>query len=101
MAISCCQIIETSEELFRMGKGYSQYYATVDLGKTRVGRTRVLEGQPKDPVWNETFRIYCAHSVSELTVSIKDAAIVGTVVVGRAKIPAIDLLSGKPPFFSS
>lgn len=89
------KIIETSEEILRMGKGFSQYYATVDLGKTRVGRTRVLEGQPKDPVWNETFRIYCAHMVSELTVSIKDAAIVGTVVVGRAKIPAIDLLSGR------
>ena len=78
----------------RLGKGYSQYYATVDLGATRVGRTRILEGQPKDPVWNETFRIYCAHMVPQITISIKDAAIVGTTVVGRAKVPAIELLSG-------
>jgi phospholipase D1/2 len=83
----------------RLGKGQSQYYATVDLGETRVGRTRVLEGEPKDPVWNETFRIYCAHTVSQVVVSIKDAAIVGTTVVGRTKVPVIDLLSGRHPSF--
>lgn len=88
------QFIETSEVTLKLGKGYSKYYATVDLGDTRVGRTRVLEGQPRDPVWNESFCIYCAHTVSQIKVSIKDAAIVGTTVVGRARVPAIDLLSG-------
>lgn len=91
----CWQLIETSEEVLKMGKGQSQYYATVDLEKTRVGRTRVLEGEPKDPVWEETFRIYCAHTVSQVVISIKDAAIVGTTVVGRTKVPVIELLSGR------
>jgi phospholipase D1/2 len=91
------KLVETSEEVLKMGRGPSQYYATVDLGETRVGRTRVLAGSkdPKDPVWNEKFRIYCAHTVSHVVVSIKDAAIVGTTVVGRAKVPVIDLLSGE------
>lgn len=88
------KLIETSEEVLKMGKGPSQYYATVDLGETRVGRTRILQHEPKDPVWNETFRIYCAHTVSQVVVSIKDAAIVGTTVVGRARVPVINLLSG-------
>lgn len=93
------QLVETSEEVLKMGRGPSQYYATVDLGETRVGRTRVLAGSkdPKDPVWNEKFRIYCAHTISHVIVSIKDAAIVGTTVVGRAKVPVLDLLSGNPP----
>jgi hypothetical protein len=67
----------------------------VDLGDTRVGRTRRLTGgEPRDPVWNESFRIYCAHTISEIIISIKDAAIVGTIVVGRARIPAYDLIAG-------
>lgn len=66
----------------------------MDLGDTRVGRTRRLTGEPRDPIWNESFRIYCAHTVSEVVISIKDAAIVGTVVVGRARIPAYDLFAG-------
>jgi len=95
----CWQLVETSEEVLKLGKGPSQYYATVDLGETRVGRTRILQGEPKDPVWNETFRIYCAHTVSQVIVSIKDAAIVGTTVVGRARVPVIDLLSGRHPSY--
>lgn len=95
----CWQLIETSEEVLKLGKGPSQYYATVDLGETRVGRTRILQGEPKDPVWNETFRIYCAHTVSQVVVSIKDAAIVGTTVVGRARVPVIELLSGRHSSF--
>lgn len=80
-----------------LGRGPPQYYATVDLGPTRVGRTRVLATSKdlKDPVWNETFHIYCAHTVSQVVVSIKDASIVGTTVVGRAKLPVIELLSGQ------
>lgn len=76
--------------------GDSEYYATVDLGTSRVGRTRVLKNHTGEPEWNESFRIYCCHTVSELTVSVKDAAVIGTVVVGRAKIPAETLLEGAP-----
>lgn len=91
----CLKLVENTEEVLKLGKGLSQYYATVDLGETRVGRTRILQGEPKDPVWEETFRIYCAHTVSQVIVSIKDAAIVGTTVVGRARVPVIDLRSGR------
>ncbi len=78
--------MEGAEEIVGIGKGYSQYYATVDLVPARVGRTRVLKGEPSDPVWNESFRIYCAHTVPDVQISIKDDAILGTAVVGRAKV---------------
>lgn len=95
MFVWAWQFVEHAEEALTFGKGESQYYATVDLGTARVGRTRVLKGQPVDPVWNEQFRIYCCHTVEDVTVSMKDAAIVGTVVVGRAKISAERVLSGE------
>lgn len=88
------QFVEGAEEVIGVGKGWSKYYATVDLGDARVGRTRVLEGEPRDPVWNESFRIYCAHTISDVRISIKDAAIVGTAVIGRSSVPAYELISG-------
>ncbi len=87
------QFLESSQEVIGIGKGASQYYATVDLGPARVGRTRVLKGEPVDPVWNESFRIYCAHSIADVQISIKDAAILGSALIGRAKVPAEELLS--------
>jgi phospholipase D1/2 len=87
------QFLESSQEVIGIGKGASQYYATVDLGAARVGRTQVLKGEPVDPVWNESFRIYCAHSVADVQISIKDAAILGSALIGRAKVPAEELLS--------
>ncbi len=87
------QFLESSQEVIGIGKGASQYYATVDLGQARVGRTRVLKGEPVEPVWNESFRIYCAHSVADVQISIKDAAILGSALIGRAKVPAEELLS--------
>ena len=90
------QFVEGTEDVLSLGKGESQYYATVDFTPARVGRTRVVKGQPKTPVWNESFRIYCCHSVANVTISIKDAAILGTVVLGRADVPAQQLLSGEP-----
>ncbi len=87
------QFLESSQEVIGIGKGASQYYATVDLGPARVGRTQVLKGEPVDPVWNESFRIYCAHSVADVQISIKDAAILGSALIGRAKVPAEELLS--------
>jgi phospholipase D1/2 len=88
------QFVEGAESLVGIGKGYSQYYATVDLVPARVGRTRVLKGQVADPVWDESFKIYCAHTVADVQISIKDDAVVGSAVIGRAKVPAAELLSG-------
>jgi phospholipase D1/2 len=88
------QFAEGAESLVGIGKGYSQYYATVDLVPARVGRTRVLKGQVADPVWDESFKIYCAHTVADVQISIKDDAVMGSAVIGRAKVPAAELLSG-------
>lgn len=87
------QIIDSAQDAIR---GESKYYATVDLDATRVGRTRVLKESTAEPAWNESFRIYCCHNVSELTISIKDGAIIGTVVIGRAKVSTESLLPGEP-----
>ncbi|KAG0562618.1 hypothetical protein KC19_9G160000 [Ceratodon purpureus] len=90
------KIVEGAEDVLSLGKGVSKYYATVDLTPARVGRTGIVKGQPKTPVWNESFRIYCCHSVASVTVSVKDAAILGTAVIGRADVPAQQLLNGEP-----
>ena len=90
------QLVESAEDVLSLGKGESQYYATVDLNPARVGRTKVVKGEPETPVWNESFRIYCCHYVPNVTVSIKDAAIFGTAVIGRAEIPVEQLFLGEP-----
>ncbi|KAI5061954.1 hypothetical protein GOP47_0022493 [Adiantum capillus-veneris] len=88
------QVVGIVEQTVHMGRGPSRLYATVDLGKARVGRTRMVEGEPMSPVWMETFHIYCAHYASHVVISIKDDDTVGSHVVGRARIPVIDVLGG-------
>ncbi|MCO5546852.1 hypothetical protein L7F22_000289 [Adiantum nelumboides] len=89
------QVAGIVEETVHMGRGPNRLYATVDLGKARVGRTHMVEGEPKSPVWMETFHIYCAHYASHVVISIKDDDTVGSHVVGRARIPVIDVLGGR------
>ncbi|KAJ7543194.1 hypothetical protein O6H91_09G029300 [Diphasiastrum complanatum] len=88
-------MVEDMEEAIGLGKGASRFYATVDLEHARVGRTRMISYEPVNPVWNESFHIYCAHNVANVTISVKDDRPVGAVLVGRAKIPVIEILSGK------
>ena len=47
-----------------------------------------------NPVWMESIQIYCAHYTSEMVISIKDDDLMGSHIVGRAKIPIISLFSG-------
>ncbi|KAH7277174.1 hypothetical protein KP509_39G037700 [Ceratopteris richardii] len=54
----------------------------------------MIEGQPTDPEWMESFRIHCAHYASHVVISVKDDDIVGSHVVGRAKIPIQEVASG-------
>ncbi|KAJ7537296.1 hypothetical protein O6H91_11G000100 [Diphasiastrum complanatum] len=89
------KMVEGLEDTVGVGRGSSQLYATVDLEKARVGRTRMVEHEPVNPVWNESFHIYCAHNVANVTLSIKDDKAVGAVLLGRAKVPVTDLLSGE------
>ncbi|OMO90827.1 C2 calcium-dependent membrane targeting [Corchorus olitorius] len=70
-----------------------QLYATVDLDKARVGRTSIARDRPSSPQWNETLRIYCAHSISNIIFTLKDSSPIGAVLIGRAYLPVQDLLT--------
>ncbi|GAB2275465.1 Phospholipase D [Dionaea muscipula] len=72
--------------------GY-RIYATVDLDKARVGRTRMV-GNPSNPQWFENFNLYCAHEVSDIIFTIKDENPVGATLIGRAYLPVNDVTSG-------
>ncbi|XP_052210092.1 phospholipase D alpha 1-like [Diospyros lotus] len=69
----------------------SKLYATVDLDKSRVGRTR----RARRPEWNESFRIYCAHTVSNLVFTVKNDDPVGATLIGRAYLPVKEISQGQ------
>jgi hypothetical protein len=50
-----------------------------------VGRTWVLKGQVANLVWDESFKVYCAHIVVDVQIFIKDDVIVGSIVIDKAK----------------
>eukprot|EP00249_Psilotum_nudum_P022879 c28674_g1_i1 orf=191-2614(+) len=89
------KMVESVEGAVSLGRGPSRLYATIDLEKVRVGRTRMIEMEPVNPVWNEIFRIYCAHFVANVVISVKDDDTVGSHVLGRARIPVKNVLSGR------
>ncbi|CAK8568631.1 unnamed protein product [Lathyrus sativus] len=72
----------------------TRLYATVDLDRARVGRTRMIGNQPSNPKWNETFEIYCAHYISNLVFTVKDDNPIGATLIGRAYIPTEKVLKG-------
>ncbi|XP_054788361.1 phospholipase D alpha 1-like [Prosopis cineraria] len=71
----------------------TRLYATVDLDKARVGRTRMIR-QVSKPKWNETFHIYCAHSIFEIIFTLKYDNPVGATLIGRAHVPVEQILKG-------
>lgn len=71
-----------------------QLYATVDLDKARVVRTSVVRHRPSSPQWNETFRIYCAHTISNVIFTVKDNSPIGAVLIGRAYLPVKEIVNG-------
>ncbi|KAD6794549.1 hypothetical protein R6Q59_021474 [Mikania micrantha] len=83
------------EETVGFGKGTPKMYATIDLDKCRVGRTRLLENDPENPKWYESFHIYCAHSASNVIFTVKDDNPIGATLIGRAYVPVEDLLEGE------
>ncbi|KAM7490090.1 hypothetical protein LguiA_033011 [Lonicera macranthoides] len=72
----------------------SKLYATVDLDKARIARTRILENEPSNPRWYESFRIYCAHTVSNVIFTVKDQDTIGATLIGRAYLPVEEIISG-------
>ncbi|XP_061341037.1 phospholipase D alpha 1-like [Gastrolobium bilobum] len=72
----------------------TRLYATVDLDKARVGRTRIIGNQPSNPKWKETFEIYCAHQISNIVFTVKDGNPIGATLIGRAFIPVEQVIKG-------
>ncbi|KAJ0687632.1 putative phospholipase D [Helianthus annuus] len=71
----------------------SKIYATVDLEKARVARTRMIETETTNPRWYESFHIYCAHNVSNIIFTVKDDNPVGAILIGRAYLPVEEVLN--------
>lgn len=88
------KFIQGIEETVGIGKGANRLYATIDLERALVGKTRILQDEPKNPRWYESFHIYCAHQVGNVVFSVKDDNPIGATVVGRAYVPVKDLLDG-------
>ncbi|KAL2346717.1 hypothetical protein Fmac_000717 [Flemingia macrophylla] len=72
----------------------TRLYATVDLDKARVGRTRMIGNEPSHPKWNESFEIYCAHQISNIIFTVKDGNPIGATLIGRAYVPVEQVLKG-------
>ncbi|KAJ3702276.1 hypothetical protein LUZ61_005981 [Rhynchospora tenuis] len=87
--------VEGIEETVGLGKGTSKLYATVDLEKARVGRTRMITNEPVNPRWYESFHIYCAHMAANVIFTVKFDNPIGASLIGRAYLPVSDLLDGE------
>ncbi|XP_052175469.1 phospholipase D alpha 1-like isoform X2 [Diospyros lotus] len=88
------KLMENIEETVGFGKGTPKIYATIDLEKARVGRTRLIENEPNNPRWYESFHIYCAHMASNVIFTIKDDNPIGATLIGRAYIPVQEIRDG-------
>ncbi|GAB2268145.1 Phospholipase D [Dionaea muscipula] len=88
------KLMANIEETVGIGKGTPKIYATIDLEKARVGRTRMIENEPTNPRWYESFHIYCAHMASHVIFTIKDNNPIGATLIGRAYVPVEDLVNG-------
>ncbi|KAE8687668.1 Phospholipase D alpha 1 [Hibiscus syriacus] len=73
----------------------SKIYATVDLDKARVARTRMIEKEGHGPKWDENFHIYCGHLISSIVFTVKYDNPIGATLVGRAYIPVEDIIDGE------
>ncbi|KAF5183145.1 Phospholipase d alpha [Thalictrum thalictroides] len=88
------KLVENIEEAIGIGKGATQLYATIDLERGRVGRSRLID-EPVNPRWNESFYIYCAHLASNIVFSIKVANPIGATLIGRAYLSVKELFNGQ------
>ncbi|KAL3839824.1 hypothetical protein ACJIZ3_024415 [Penstemon smallii] len=88
------KVVEGIEEAVGFKKTASKLYATIDLEKARVGRTRLLEHEHRNPRWYESFHIYCAHMASKVVFTIKVDNPIGAELIGRASIPVEELIHG-------
>lgn len=83
------------EETVGIGKGTPRMYATIDLEKARVGRTKLIDNEPANPKWDESFHIYCAHLASNIIFTVKDDNPIGATLIGRAYVPVEEIIGGE------
>ncbi|KAF3788203.1 Phospholipase D alpha 1 [Nymphaea thermarum] len=89
------KLVEGIEETVGLGKGGSHLYATIDLDKARVGRTRIIHNEPVNPRWYESFHIYCAHMAADVVFTVKEEQAIGASLIGRAYLPVQEILNGE------
>ncbi|XWS16444.1 hypothetical protein CRYUN_Cryun34aG0088000 [Craigia yunnanensis] len=89
------KLMANVEKTIGVGKGVPKIYATIDLERARVGRTRTIEKEISNPRWYESFHIYCAHTASNVVFTVKDDNPIGATLIGRAYVPVEDLLTGE------
>ena len=87
--------MENIQETVGIGEGTPKIYATIDLEKARVGRTRLIENEPNNPRWQESFHIFCAHKASNIIFTIKHDNPIGATLIGRAYVPVEKLMDGE------
>ncbi|TYH48753.1 hypothetical protein ES332_D10G089300v1 [Gossypium tomentosum] len=88
------KLVANVQETIGIGKGVPKIYATIDLERARVGRTRTIENETSNPRWFESFHIYCAHNASNVVFTVKDDNPIGATLIGRAYVPVKDLTEG-------
>ncbi|CAN8288204.1 unnamed protein product [Cochlearia groenlandica] len=89
------KMLANVEETIGVGKGETQLYATIDLEKARVGRTRKITNEPKNPKWHESFHIYCGHMAKNVIFTVKDDNPIGATLIGRGYVPVEDIFDGQ------
>ncbi|XP_057533919.1 phospholipase D alpha 1 [Amaranthus tricolor] len=89
------KLMANIEETVGLGKGTPKMYATIDLERARVGRTRIIENEPANPRWYESFHIYCAHLASNVVFTVKDDNPIGATLIGRAYVPVEEIIGGE------
>ncbi|XP_064983700.1 phospholipase D alpha 1-like [Musa acuminata AAA Group] len=91
------QAAESVQEAFKDKLAHTRLFAAVEIGAATVVRTRMAEFQPDNPKWNQSFRVYCAYTSPYVEISVRNQLQVAlAMAVGRAKIPASQLLTGEP-----
>nr|CAB3460381.1 unnamed protein product [Digitaria exilis] len=89
------KLVEGIEDTVGVGKGNSKVYATIGLGKARVGRTRTLTDETSSPRWYESFHVYCAHLAADVVFTIRAKnTLAGASTLGVAYLPVRDVFAG-------
>ncbi|XP_020096983.1 phospholipase D alpha 1-like [Ananas comosus] len=89
------KLVEGIEDTVGLGKGSTKLYATIDLEKARVGRTRMIADEPVNPRWYESFHIYCAHMAANVIFTVKTDNPIGASLIGRAYLSVQEVLDGE------